>query len=72
MSQMFGEPLYREAIRYQIGDRIPGPIVNQQILTILLVNAPSEGRFVGFGLLLLRRLLALLSLTGLFAERSFV
>jgi hypothetical protein len=39
--QMSGESLCREAIRYQIRDRIPGPIVDQQILAILLINAPG-------------------------------
>ena len=41
LPQMSGKPLCREAIRYQIRDRIPGPIVDQQILTILLVNTPG-------------------------------
>ena len=33
--------LLREAIRFQIRDRIAGPIVDQQILAILLINAPG-------------------------------
>jgi hypothetical protein len=38
---MSGEPLCREAIRYQIGDRFSGPVADQQILTILLIDTPG-------------------------------
>jgi hypothetical protein len=65
--QVLGESFRRETIRHQIGNRTSGPITDQNVLTVLFVDASCQSRFGLFRFLLLL-LLRPLNVTGLFAS----
>ena len=44
MAYMLGEPLRGEAIRYQVGNRSPALIVDQNVVAVLLVYTAGERR----------------------------